>query len=83
MEKAATPPKRKTAAKSSDAPKKTATRTKKTAGISPEIRVQMISDAAYFRAQNQGSSGDGDDIAHWLAAEAEIDMMLKKGGVSS
>jgi hypothetical protein len=51
--------------------------------ISAEIRHKMISDAAYYRAKKFGSSGTGDDLIHWLAAEAEIDAMLKKGGVSS
>lgn len=83
MEKTATTTKRGTAAKSSATPRKTATRTKKASGVSPEIRQQMISDAAYFRAEKQGSSGNSDDIAHWLAAEAEIDTMLKKGGILS
>ncbi len=83
MEKPATTTKRSTAAKSSTTPKKTTTRTKKPAGVSPEMRQQMISDAAYFRAEKQGSSGSSDDVAHWLAAEAEIDTMLKKDGISS
>lgn len=70
-----------TAPKNSDAApaaaKKTAApRTKKSAGISPEMRHQMIADAAYYRAQGSGN-GCG-DMENWLAAEAEIDAMLKK-----
>ena len=83
MEKPATTTKRSTAAKTSATPRKTATRTKKTSGVSPEMRQKMISDAAYYRAEKHGSSGNSDDIAHWLAAEADIDTMLKKGGISS
>jgi hypothetical protein len=79
MEKAVT--KRSTAAKSSAAPK--TTRAKKNSGVSAEMREKMIADAAYYRAQQHGSTGSGDDIAHWLAAEAEIDTMLRKGGISS
>ena len=84
MEKAGTTsekPKRKTVAKSAAEPKKPA-RTQKSSGVSAEIRRKMIADAAYFRAERYGSTS-GDDVAHWLAAEAEIDAMLKKGGTSS
>lgn len=81
MEKAVA--KRGTAAKSSAAPKKTTARAKKNSGVNPDMRLKMIADAAYFRAQQHGSAGNSDDIAHWLAAEAEIDTMLKKGGISS
>ena len=83
MEKAGTTsekPKRKTVARSAAEPKKPAG-TKKSSGVSVEMRRKMIADAAYYRAEKHGSSGD--DVAHWLAAEAEIDAMLKKGGASS
>lgn len=83
MEKTATTAKRSTAAKSSTAPKKTTTRAKKDSGVSLEMRQKMIADAAYFRAEKHGSNGSGDDVEHWLAAEAEIETMLKKGGVSN
>ncbi|NNM80997.1 MAG: DUF2934 domain-containing protein [Burkholderiales bacterium] len=48
------------------------------ASVSPEMRQKMIEDAAYYRAQ-QNSDGD---LANWLAAEAEIDRMLGKDGIS-
>ncbi|MHB1099155.1 MAG: DUF2934 domain-containing protein [Burkholderiales bacterium] len=83
MEKAGTTsekPKRKTASKSAAAAPKAA-RTRKSVAISAEMRRKMIADAAYFRAEKHGSTSD--DVAHWLAAEAEIDAMLKKGGTSS
>ena len=83
MEKAGTTsekPKRKRVAKSAAEPKKPA-RTQKSSGVSAEMRRKMIADAAYFRAEKHGSASD--DVAHWLAAEAEIDAMLKKGGTSS
>ena len=38
-------------------------------------REEMISVAAYFRAEHRGF-GEGDSLADWLAAEAEIDAML-------
>ncbi|MCL4792377.1 MAG: DUF2934 domain-containing protein [Gammaproteobacteria bacterium] len=43
--------------------------------ISPEERVQMISEAAYFRAEQRGFMV-GDDLADWLAAESDIDALL-------
>ncbi len=39
-------------------------------------REEMISVAAYYRAEHHGFA-DGDSLADWLAAEAEIDAMLK------
>jgi len=38
-------------------------------------REEMISVAAYFRAEHRGFEG-GDPMEDWLAAEAEIDAML-------
>jgi len=38
-------------------------------------REEMISVAAYFRAEQRGF-GEGDSLADWLAAEAEIDAMF-------
>lgn len=92
MEKTdAAKPKTKTAAKAAAtseaavqaAPRKTVSRTKKDPQISAEIRHRMIADAAYYRAKKFGSAGSGDDLVHWLAAETEIDAMLKKGEMSS
>ncbi len=39
-------------------------------------REQMIAVAAYFRAQHRGFQG-GNSEDDWLAAEAEIDAMLR------
>jgi cytochrome c556 len=36
----------------------------------------MVADAAYFRAERRGFSGD--PTADWLAAEAEVDAMLRE-----
>ena len=40
--------------------------------IGPEERARLISEAAYFRAEQRGFKG-GDPTADWLAAEREID----------
>ena len=40
--------------------------------IGPEERARLISEAAYFRAQQRGFAG-GNPIDDWLAAEREID----------
>lgn len=45
------------------------------AGKSEEDRQEMISTAAYYRAERRGFNG-GDEVQDWLAAEAEIDAML-------
>jgi hypothetical protein len=45
--------------------------------IGEEInRDEMISVAAYYRAEHRGFVG-GDSLADWLSAEAEIDAILK------
>jgi hypothetical protein len=46
-----------------------------TADISPEIRQQMIAEAAYLRAERRGFSA-GDPLDDWLAAEREVDMLM-------
>jgi len=43
-----------------------------------DVRHQMISDAAYFRAQRRGFE-PGHELEDWLAAEAEIDTGLTLG----
>lgn len=44
--------------------------------LTPEQRFQMICDAAYYRAERRGFVG-GNPHEDWLAAEAEIDAMIK------
>ena len=45
--------------------------------IGEEIdRDEMISVAAYYRAEHRGFV-EGDSLADWLSAEAEIDAILK------
>ncbi len=43
---------------------------------SPELRQQMIRDAAYFRAERRGF-GTGDPVQDWIEAEAELDRMIR------
>lgn len=45
------------------------------ASVTPEERMKMIEQAAYFRAEKSGFTGD--PHAHWVAAEAEVDALLK------
>lgn len=50
------------------------------APVSAEQRREMIAEAAYFRAEHNGFSGDA--LRNWLEAEAEIDRLLREGGGS-
>jgi hypothetical protein len=43
--------------------------------ISPDLRQQMIAEAAYLRAERRGF-GPGDPLEDWLSAEREVDMLL-------
>ncbi len=59
--------------------------TKKAAGkagvpmnVTPEQRLQMIAEAAYFRAEARGFA-PGHETEDWLAAEAEVDRLLSGG----
>jgi Protein of unknown function (DUF2934) len=52
--------------------------------ISEDIRRGMIAQAAYLRAERRGFSGGHDkEREDWLAAEAEVDALLKAGHGSS
>ncbi len=44
--------------------------------ISEDVRRGMIAEAAYLRAEQRGFAPGGED-ADWLAAEAEVDALLK------
>ena len=48
--------------------------------LSAEQRHQMIAEAAYYIAEQDGFQ-DGDAWAHWLQAETEIDRMLEAAPV--
>jgi len=43
--------------------------------VDPQQRNALIARAAYFRAMNRGFT-PGDELADWLAAEAEVDAEL-------
>lgn len=63
-------------------PRKRVTRKSKAAHpapiqVTPEERQKMIELAAYFRAEKAGFTGDPHE--HWVAAEKEVDAMLKAG----
>ena len=45
------------------------------ASVNDDMRLRMISEAAYYRAQ-QRSFSSGADMEDWFAAEREIDAML-------
>jgi len=50
--------------------------------MDPQQRAGLIARAAYFRALNRGFA-PGDELADWLAAEAEVDAELLQGTVES
>jgi hypothetical protein len=45
-------------------------------GVTPEVRHAMIAESAYLRAQARGFL-PGREAEDWLAAEAEVDALLK------
>jgi hypothetical protein len=52
--------------------------------ISEDVRRGMIAKVAYLRAERRGFSGGHDrEREDWLAAEAEVDALLKAGHGSS
>lgn len=48
-------------------------------GLTPEEFQKMVAAAAYYRAEQRGFAG-GHELEDWLAAEAEIGLMLEKQG---
>jgi len=50
------------------------------AGFPPERRHELISEAAYFRAEARGFA-PGNDLDDWLDAEAEVDERLAEHGL--
>ena len=76
-----TPPVETAAARRPNAPLKAApnpgaARTGST--VSEETRRAMIEQAAYLRAQRRGFPTGG-EVEDWLAAEAEVDALLRAG----
>ena len=50
--------------------------------VDPQQRAMLIARAAYFRAMNRGFA-PGNEVADWLAAEAEVDAELLRGTAAS
>jgi len=50
--------------------------------VDPQQRAMLIARAAYFRAMNRGFA-PGNEVADWLAAEAEVDAELLRGTAGS
>ena len=46
--------------------------------VSPQARRAMIEQAAYLRAERRGFT-PGNETEDWLAAEAEVDALLRAG----
>jgi len=46
--------------------------------VSEDARRAMIAQAAYLRAERRGFA-PGSEVEDWLAAEAEVDALLKAG----
>jgi Protein of unknown function (DUF2934) len=61
-----------------DVPQPPATARRSTKFVSPEVRRDIIAQAAYLRAQQRGFE-PGHELEDWLAAEAETDAALAIG----
>ncbi len=59
--------------------RKTTAKAPRPTDVSENMRRSMIAQAAYLRAERRGFTG-GDEVEDWLAAEAEVDALLKSGG---
>ena len=44
----------------------------------PEDRLEMIAEAAYYRAEKRGFE-PGHEVEDWLAAETAVDATIKRG----
>jgi Protein of unknown function (DUF2934) len=50
--------------------------------VTEDVRRAMIAEVAYLRAEQRGFES-GNEVEDWLAAEAEVDALLRAGGASS
>ncbi|MGI9259429.1 MAG: DUF2934 domain-containing protein [Gammaproteobacteria bacterium] len=68
-----------TAAAKTEKPARKATRKSKakSPSVTEEQRIQMIEEAAYFKAEQRGFE-DGDPVADWLTSEQEVDGILSQ-----
>jgi Protein of unknown function (DUF2934) len=71
----ATTPKRKAAAPRA---KRTSAKAPARVTVSEDVRRGMIAEGAYLRAERRGFAS-GHEEEDWLAAEAEVDALLKAG----
>ena len=76
-------PRAKSAAPSAPRARKTVQKTTPLHTVNEDERRAMIAEAAYLRAEQRGFSAGGEK-EDWLAAEAEVDALLKArhGGTS-
>jgi hypothetical protein len=59
-------------------PAKTAAKKSAAPALSPEQRRCYVEVAAYYMAERRGFNG-GSEMEDWVAAEAEIDRLLREG----
>ena len=78
-----TRPRAKSATPSEPRARKTPTKAIAPLSVTEEVRRTMIAEAAYLRAERRGF-GPGGEREDWLAAEAEVDALLRArhGGTS-
>jgi hypothetical protein len=50
--------------------------------VSEDVRRAMIAEVAYLRAEQRGFES-GNEVEDWLAAEAEVDALLRAGNSRS
>jgi len=61
-----------------DVPQQPALARRSTRLADPEVRRDLIAEAAYFRAEQRGFE-PGHELEDWLAAEGEVDAALAIG----
>ncbi|HET9113289.1 MAG TPA: DUF2934 domain-containing protein [Burkholderiales bacterium] len=77
MEKTGTLPQRKRVTRKSVV-ENPAQATHQKIAVTHDERRRMIAEAAHYRSLKRGPEKQADPVADWLAAEAEIDMMLEE-----
>jgi hypothetical protein len=68
-----------TSTNTSTSTKKTTAKAPRPTEVTEDMRRSMIAQAAYLRAERRRFTA-GDEVEDWLAAEAEVDALLKSGG---
>lgn len=61
------------------APEKPNPSVKESGRFSPEDRMRLIAEAAYFKAERRGFSNGG-ELGDWFEAEAEVNALLDSRG---